>query len=182
MALRGFAGFGDDGVEEAERSMYTDWWGQIPGVQLTEEVRPEVLEAERMQAAAATAVPLPGVAPKPTTVKAGAAPPALAKRVLTPLLIVGGLGLALMLFTSGKKKSAVGGPMTSNARTKKFHVYAEDGFESAHASEASAVAAARRGSKRRALTYRVMRTSRHGLTGGGHGTVVAEYMRGRKVA
>lgn len=55
-----------------------------------------------------------------------------------------------------------------------YHVYAEDGFESAHRSLAAASRAAKRGAQRRRMTYRVVECSLYGLTGGGHGTVVVE--------
>lgn len=58
--------------------------------------------------------------------------------------------------------------------TKSFHVYAADGFESAHTTQAAAERAAKRGAKLRGVAYRVVRASAYGLTGGGHGTVVAE--------
>lgn len=56
--------------------------------------------------------------------------------------------------------------------SKSFHVYAEDGFESAHRSESAAIKAARRGAKTRRVAYRVVRCDTSGFTGGGHGTVV----------
>lgn len=56
-----------------------------------------------------------------------------------------------------------------------FHVYADDGFESAHRSEAAAVRAAKRGAKARRVGYAVIRTSAEGYTGSGHGTVVARF-------
>lgn len=56
--------------------------------------------------------------------------------------------------------------------TTSYHVYAIDGYESAHRTEAAAVKAAKRGAKLRRIEYRVYRTDRQGLTGGGHGTLV----------
>ena len=56
-----------------------------------------------------------------------------------------------------------------------FHVYATDGFESAHRSEKSARAYAKRAAKRTKGEYRVVATSLYGLTGGGHGTTVARF-------
>ena len=53
--------------------------------------------------------------------------------------------------------------------TKPFHVYAIDGFESAHASAAAAVKAAKRGAKRRGVLYTVVRCSLSGHTGAGAG-------------
>lgn len=57
------------------------------------------------------------------------------------------------------------------AQSKPFHVYAEDGFESAHRSLRAAISAAKRGAKRRNLCYEVVRAT-NGYTGGGHGTSV----------
>lgn len=54
----------------------------------------------------------------------------------------------------------------------KFHVYAADGFESAHQSEAAAIRAAKRGQARRRIAYQVVRCDAYGLTGGGRGTQV----------
>lgn len=53
-----------------------------------------------------------------------------------------------------------------------FHVYAEDGFESSHRSEAAATRAAQRGFARRRVHYRVVRSDVHGATGGGRSTLV----------
>ena len=55
----------------------------------------------------------------------------------------------------------------------KFHLYAEDGFESVHQTFAAAHQAAVRGAKRRGVTYYVVRSDAHGMTGGGKGTLVA---------
>ena len=55
----------------------------------------------------------------------------------------------------------------------KFHLYAEDGFESVHQTFAAAHQAAVRGAKRRGVTYYVVRADAHGMTGGGKGTRVA---------
>ena len=63
-----------------------------------------------------------------------------------------------------------------------YHVYAEDGFETAHKSQAAAERAAKRGAKARRLEYRVVKTDAHGLTGGGHGSTVARFdSRGQEV-
>jgi hypothetical protein len=62
--------------------------------------------------------------------------------------------------------------MTTNS--KPFHVYAEDGFESAHKTESAAVRAAKRGAKRSRKAMRVVKCDAYGLTGGGHGTLVCE--------
>lgn len=59
--------------------------------------------------------------------------------------------------------------MTSS---KPFHVYAEDGFESAHATLDAAKAAADRGARKRRMRYVVIKCSPMGFTGGGHGTEV----------
>jgi hypothetical protein len=68
------------------------------------------------------------------------------------------------------------------ARNKPFHVYAEDGFEEAYASERSALSHARQGSKRRqGVSYRVIVVGPEGYTGGGKGRKVAEFSRGKKV-
>lgn len=61
---------------------------------------------------------------------------------------------------------------TPCSTTTPFHVYAADGFETAHRSEAAAVRAAKRGAKRRGVRYYVAKVDAHGLTGGGHGEVV----------
>lgn len=52
-----------------------------------------------------------------------------------------------------------------------YHVYAPDGFESAHRSLEAAEQAARRGAKNRRMEYRVYLTSPSGFTGGEHGTL-----------
>lgn len=105
MPLRGFAGFGDQPTQD-ELEPYADWWGQSGGQALTEVVRPEVLEAEAMQAAAAAAAAIPSVSVKQAVAKPApaSAVPSIGSRVLTPLLVIGGLGLVVMLFASGKKK------------------------------------------------------------------------------
>jgi hypothetical protein len=54
---------------------------------------------------------------------------------------------------------------------KKYHVYAEDGYESAHSSLEAAKKAAVRGSKLRGIVYKVVQTT-GGYTGGGHGITV----------
>jgi hypothetical protein len=54
-----------------------------------------------------------------------------------------------------------------------YHVYAEDGYESAHRSLRAAERAARRGAKRRGLEYRVVECDpRWGYSGGGRGQTV----------
>ena len=53
-----------------------------------------------------------------------------------------------------------------------YHVYAPDEFESAHRSLDAAERAAKRGAKNRRMEYRVYLTSVHGMTGGGHGSLV----------
>lgn len=105
MALRGFAGFGD-AQADADRDMYADWWGQTPGQALTEQVSPEIVEAEAMFAQPANlakpgALPIPRMATQAST--QGDQLPNLAKRVIVPLLVVGGIGAILMLMTSSKK-------------------------------------------------------------------------------
>lgn len=54
-----------------------------------------------------------------------------------------------------------------------YHVYADDGYESAHATEQAALRAAVRGACRRRVPYRVVRVNVYRLTGGGHGSLVA---------
>lgn len=56
--------------------------------------------------------------------------------------------------------------------TKPFHVYAIDGFESAHASAAAALRAAKRGAKSRRVLYTVVKCDLSGATGAGHGTEI----------
>jgi len=56
--------------------------------------------------------------------------------------------------------------------TKQFHVYAIDGYESAHASRAAAIRAAKRGAKRRGVKYTVVKCSPSGYTGAGNGTEI----------
>jgi hypothetical protein len=53
------------------------------------------------------------------------------------------------------------------AKSTPFHVYAIDGFESAHATARAAVTAAKRGAKRRGVLYTVVKCDAHGLTGRG---------------
>lgn len=55
---------------------------------------------------------------------------------------------------------------------KLYHVYAPDGFESAHRSLNAAERAARQGAKNRRMEYRVYLTDVYGVTGGGRGTLV----------
>lgn len=105
MALRGFSGFGDQPTQQ-ELEPYADWWSQTGGQALTEVVRPEILQAEARQAAAAASAAMPSVSvqkvpAKPATARAV---PSLGSRIFTPLLVIGGLGLVVMLFASGKKK------------------------------------------------------------------------------
>lgn len=56
--------------------------------------------------------------------------------------------------------------------TKKFHVYAIDGFESAHTTAAAALRAAKRGSKARKVLYTVVKCDLSGTTGRGNGTEI----------
>jgi hypothetical protein len=56
----------------------------------------------------------------------------------------------------------------------KYHVYAPDGFESAHRSLAAAEKAAQRGANRRRMVYLVVACDAFGMTGGGHGKVVCK--------
>lgn len=53
----------------------------------------------------------------------------------------------------------------------RYHVYAPDGFESAHRSLAAAERAARQGARNRRMEFRVYLTSPYGYTGGGQGTL-----------
>lgn len=55
---------------------------------------------------------------------------------------------------------------------KRYHVYAIDGFESAHKTAAAAIKAAKRGTKRRRMLYTVVKCSLAGYTGAGHGTEI----------
>jgi hypothetical protein len=60
-----------------------------------------------------------------------------------------------------------------------FHLYAEDGFEAAYATEKAAMAAAKRASKtRRNIIYSVVKTNSAGFTGGGKGTLYGEFLNG----
>ena len=61
--------------------------------------------------------------------------------------------------------------MSTNS-TAMFHVYAVDGFESAHKTAAAAIMAAKRGAARRGVLYTVVRCDAYGLTGGGHGVEI----------
>jgi hypothetical protein len=56
--------------------------------------------------------------------------------------------------------------------TQKFHVYAIDGFESAHSSAAAAIRAAKRGAKNRRVLYTVVKCDLRGYTGAGNGTEI----------
>lgn len=56
-----------------------------------------------------------------------------------------------------------------------FHVYALDGFESAHRTLAAALRAARRGHRARGVGYMVVRADAFGFSGRGHGAVVATF-------
>jgi hypothetical protein len=58
------------------------------------------------------------------------------------------------------------------SRVTPFHVYAIDGFESAHASAAAAIRAAKRGAKARRVLYTVVRCSASGHTGAGNGSEI----------
>lgn len=60
----------------------------------------------------------------------------------------------------------------SNTKSTPFHVYAIDGFESAHVSAEAAIRAAKRGAKRRGVLYTVVRCDLSGYTGAGNGTEV----------
>ena len=55
---------------------------------------------------------------------------------------------------------------------KPFHVYAIDGFESAHTTAAAALRAAKRGARARGVLYTVVRCSLSGYTGAGNGTEI----------
>ena len=95
-------------------------------------------------------------------------------------------GLATNLYSSDReideviqpskavKSSQIAMKRESHATMKaaSYHVYAPDGFESAHRSLEAAERAARRGAKNRRLEYRVYLTSSTGFTGGGLGTRV----------
>lgn len=61
-----------------------------------------------------------------------------------------------------------------NPVSKPFHVYSEDGFESAHTTESAARKVAERAAKKRREEFRVYEAS-HGYTGGGYGSFVASY-------
>lgn len=58
------------------------------------------------------------------------------------------------------------------SNTTPFHVYAIDGFESAHKTAAAAIKAAKRGVKTRGVLYTVVRCSLSGHTGAGNGTEI----------
>lgn len=60
---------------------------------------------------------------------------------------------------------------TKRAASKRYHVYARDGFESAHSSLDAAERAARRGAKNRRMEYRVYLSDAYGLTGPSRGTL-----------
>lgn len=55
---------------------------------------------------------------------------------------------------------------------KRYHVYAVDGFESAHKTAGAAIKAAKRGAKLRGVLYTVVKCSLAGYTGAGHGTEI----------
>lgn len=55
---------------------------------------------------------------------------------------------------------------------KRYHVYAIDGFESAHTSARAAVNAAKRGAKARGVLYTVVKCSLSGYTGTRQGTEI----------
>ena len=62
-----------------------------------------------------------------------------------------------------------------------YHVYADDGFESAHRSPREAYARARRGSRLRpGIVFAVAQTGPSGYTGPHNGTILATYLRGDK--
>ena len=60
----------------------------------------------------------------------------------------------------------------TNTTKRYYHVYAPDGFESAHRSLDAAERTARRGAKNRRMKYRMYLTDAHGVTGGGRGSLV----------
>ena len=60
----------------------------------------------------------------------------------------------------------------TKTKSTPFHVYAVDGFESAHSSAAAALRAAKRGAKLRNVLYTVVRCSLSGHTGAGSGTEI----------
>jgi hypothetical protein len=66
-------------------------------------------------------------------------------------------------------------------RLKPFHVYSEDGFEDAYASERTARTHAKKGSKLRKMQYKVIETDSSGFTGNGRGRVVAKFDRGQEI-
>ena len=60
-----------------------------------------------------------------------------------------------------------------------YHVYAYDGFESAHRSRVAAERAARRGSKIRHMEYHVVRAE-SGYTSSSHGVTVSIWRHGTR--
>jgi hypothetical protein len=56
--------------------------------------------------------------------------------------------------------------------TSRFHVYAVDGYESAHKTAAAAIRAAKRGSAKRGVLYTVIKCDLYGYTGGGQGVEI----------
>jgi hypothetical protein len=58
------------------------------------------------------------------------------------------------------------------AKPTPFHVYAVDGFESAHQTAAAAIKAAKRGAKTRGVLYTVVRCNLSGYTGAGNGSEI----------
>ena len=56
--------------------------------------------------------------------------------------------------------------------TTPFHVYAIDGFESAHKTAAGAIRAAKRGANARKVLYTVVRCSASGHSGANTGTEI----------
>jgi hypothetical protein len=71
--------------------------------------------------------------------------------------------------------------MKRTKKMKRFHVYADDGFEGAFTSERSSLAAAKRGSKNRRVDYTVVVTGPSGISGGGSGRTIATFRRGEEV-
>lgn len=94
--------------------------------------------------------------------------------IMIPLALSQGFGKPKAMHANRSRR----GKRSRNASSKLYHVYAEDGFESAHRSLSAAKKAAARGSKRRGLRYEVAKIDAYGYTGGGHGTVAAVYNSG----
>lgn len=66
-------------------------------------------------------------------------------------------------------------------RRTPYHVYADDGFETAHSTARAAQVAARRGSRNRRMTYIVVRVSSRGCSGADDGITLATFKNGRQV-